>query len=178
MGYTPADDGREVFGTVFGDPLGGGDFFLRPVVEDDVPVIAGLVDDEMRTGLGLPEVMDIAFTRQLALHGGALLIVDAETDRPLGGLRLFLHGDAIEFGYWLAAEARGRGLASRALELASAAVVTRLRPSRLELRTTIGNSPSERVAERAGYECIGPEPPITYPGGRVAETTLWIKEPE
>jgi RimJ/RimL family protein N-acetyltransferase len=56
--------------------------------------------------------------------------------------------------------------------------VSRLRPSRLELRTTVGNVPSERVAARAGFRCVGPEPPIEYPGGRVALTTLWIREPE
>ncbi len=114
----------------------------------------------------------------MVLHAGALLIADAETDAPLGGIRMFLHGDAVEFGYWLGADARGRGLATRALALVSAEIVARLQPSRLELRTTIGNEPSERVAERAGYTRVGPEPPIEYPGGRIAETTLWILEPE
>ena len=120
---------------------------------------------------------DLALTRMMVLHGGALLIADAETDAPLGGIRMFLHGDAVEFGYWLGADARGRGLATRALALVSAEIVARLQPSRLELRTTIGNEPSERVAERAGYTRVGPEPPIEYPGGRIAETTLWILEP-
>ena len=77
-----------------------------------------------------------------------------------------------------APNARGRGLATRALALVSAEIVARLEPSRLELRTTIGNEPSERVAARAGYTRVGPEPPIEYPGGRIAETTLWILEPE
>jgi RimJ/RimL family protein N-acetyltransferase len=52
----------------------------------------------------------------------------------------------------------------------------RLRPSRYELRTTIGNEPSERVAARAGFTLVGPEPPIEYPGGRIVETTLWIRD--
>jgi RimJ/RimL family protein N-acetyltransferase len=90
---------------------------------------------------------------------------------------MFLHGDAVEFGYWLGADARGRGLATRALALVSAEIVARLQPSRLELRTTIGNEPSERVAERAGYTRVGREPPIEYPGGRITETTLWVLEP-
>ena len=178
MGHTPADDGREVFAAVLAYPLEGGDFVLRHAREDDVPLLVELVDDEMRVRLTMPEVVDAALTLQMVLHGGALLIVDAATDLPLGGIRLFLHGEAVEFGYWLAADARGRGLATRALELVSAAVVSRLRPSRLELRTTIGNGPSERVAERAGFTCIGPEPPIEYPGGRVAMTTLWIRQVE
>ncbi len=178
MGHTPDDDGREVFATVLPAPLDGGDFLLRHAREDDVALVVELVDDEMRERLTLPEVVDVSMTRQMVLHGGALLIVDAATDVPLGGVRLFLHGEAVEFGYWLAADARGRGLATRALQLASAAVVSRLRPSRLELRTTLGNGPSERVAERAGFERVGLEPPIEYPAGRVVETTLWVQEPE
>lgn len=178
MGHTPADDGREVFAAVLEDPLGGGDFLLRHAREGDVPLIMALVDDEIRTRLMLPEEVDLTMTRQMVLHGGALIIADADTDLPLGGMRLFLHGDAVEFGYWLGADARGRGLATRALQLAADAVVSRLRPSRLELRTTIGNDPSERVAVRAGFERVGPEPPIEYPGGRVVETTLWILVPE
>jgi RimJ/RimL family protein N-acetyltransferase len=177
MGHTPADDGREVFAAVLTDPLDGGDFVLRPAREDDLPAIMGLVDDVMRTRLMLPDP-DLALTRLMVMHTGNLLIADSETDAPLGGIRMFLHGDAIEFGYWLGPDARGRGLATRALALVSAELIARLEPSRLELRTTLGNEPSERVAARAGYTRVGPEPPIEYPGGRVVETTLWILQPE
>ena len=59
---------------------------LRYAREDDLPSIVDLVDDEMKTRLMLPEV-DEALSRLMVLHGGALLIVDAVTDRPLGGLR-------------------------------------------------------------------------------------------
>ncbi len=176
MGHTPDDDGREVFAAVLPGSLDGGDFALRHAREEDVPLVVELVDDEMRRRLTLPAVVDVSLTRQMVLHGGALLIVDAATDLPQGGIRLFLHGDAVELGYWLAPGARGRGLATRALRLVSAAVVARLQPSRLELRTTLGNTPSERVAERAGFERVGPEPPIEYPAGRVVETTLWTLE--
>jgi RimJ/RimL family protein N-acetyltransferase len=178
MGHTPADDGREVFAAVLPDPLDGGDFILRHAREGDVPVVVALVDDEMRRQLVLPDDIDLATTRQMMLHGGALVIADPDTDLPIGGMRLFLHGDAVEFGYWLGAAARGRGLATRALQLAADAVVSRLRPSRLELRTTVGNEPSERVAARAGFERVGPESPIEYPAGRVMETTLWILVPD
>jgi RimJ/RimL family protein N-acetyltransferase len=178
VGHTPADDGREVFAAVLPDILHGGDFVVRHARDDDVPSIIALVDDEVRRRLLLPDVVDEPTTRLMVLHGGALIIAGAHTDRPLGGIRLFLHGDAVEFGYWLGADARGRGLATRALLLVSAEIVARLGPSRLELRTTIGNEPSERVAVRAGFERVGPEPPIEYPGGRIVETTLWILEPK
>ena len=176
MGHTPADDGREVFAEVLADRLDGGDFSLRHAREEDVEAVVGLIDDEMRDRLQLPDVVDAASTRPMILHGGALLIVDASTDAPLGGIRLFLHGDAVEFGYWLGPNARGRGLVTRALGLAVEAIVERLRPSRLELRITRGNVPSEHVAERAGFLLVGPEPPIEYPGGRVVQATLWARE--
>lgn len=178
MGHTPDDDGRATFATLFADGIDGGDIRLRHGREDDVPALVGLVDDEMRTRLQLPAAVDASFTRAMTLHGGVLLIVDAVTDAPLGGIRMFLHGDAVEFGYWLGPDARGRGVATRALALVSDAVVAHLRPARLELRTTVGNTPSERVAERAGYHRVGPEPPTEYPGGRVMLTTLYVREPE
>jgi len=178
VGHTPADDGREVFAAVLEDPLDGGDFVVRHAREDDVPVILTLLDDELRARLLLPADVDGKLIGQMVLHGGAFVIANAGTGVPLGGMRLFLHGNAVEFGYWLGAPARGRGLATRALQLAADAVVSRLRPLRLELRTTLGNEPSERVAARAGFELVGPEPSIEYPAGRVVETNLWILVPE
>jgi RimJ/RimL family protein N-acetyltransferase len=177
VGYTPKDDGREVFAELFPEPLDGGDFRVRHAREDDVPAVkAALVDDVMRRELRLPEVVDDAFARAMLLHGAAFLIVDAATDAPLGGMRAFLHGDAVELGYWLGPSSRGKGLASRAVGLVAAAIVDRLRPSRLELRTGVGNAASERVAERAGFRRVGREPPIEYPGGRVVETTLYVRD--
>ena len=176
MGHTSADDGREVFDAVLSAPLDGGDFCLRHARDDDVEAVVALVDDEMRERLQLPAVVDAAMIAPMILHGGALLIVERSSDAPLGGIRLFLHGDAVELGYWLGPGARGRGLVTRALGLAADAVVERLRPSRLELRITRGNDPSERVAERAGFHLVGSELPIEYPAGRVLHTTLWVRD--
>ena len=174
MGYTPKDDGREVFAALLPEPLDGGDFRVRHARPDDVPAVSALIDDVMRHELRLPDVIDEPFTRAMLLHGGAFVVVDAETDAPLGGIRAFLHGDAVELGYWLGPQSRGMGLASRALQLVADTLTERLRPSRLELRTGVGNRASERVAERAGFRRVGPEPPIEYPGGRVVETTLYV----
>lgn len=176
MGYTPEDDGRDVFAEVLAEPLAGGEFALRHVRPDDLPRVLTLIDDEMRSRLTLPDDLDLDMLALFLLHGAALLVVEPETDLPLGGIRLFLHEDAIEFGYWLGPSARGRGLATRALELVAERVVAELRPQRLELRTTVGNAPSERVAARAGFTLVGPQPPIEYPGGRVGLTNLWVRE--
>jgi RimJ/RimL family protein N-acetyltransferase len=56
-----------------------------------------------------------------------------------------------EVGYWMAAETRGRGLATRALRLASAWVLGELGIERLELRADVDNLASQRVAEKAGF---------------------------
>ena len=177
MGYTPESDGREVFAAALAEPLAGEGFVLRHARRDDLPRILALVDDVMRERLMLPDDLDVGMLAHFVLHGGALVVADPETDVPLGGVRLFLHGRAIEFGYWLGPEARGRGIATRALILVADRVASKLHPDRLELRTTIGNVPSERVAARAGFSLVGPEPPIEYPGGRTSLTNLWVREP-
>src|SRR3954470_9052454 len=110
MGRTPEDDGGEVFAAVPAEPLDRGDFLDRDAPAADLPAVVGLIDEEMRVRLMLPEVFDEALARVMVLHGGSPLIADAATDAPLGGLRLFLHDDAVEFGYWLGPQARGRGL--------------------------------------------------------------------
>jgi len=59
--------------------------------------------------------------------------------------------------YWLAAEARGRGLAAAALAGASQWAVRELGTFRLELGHRVNNPASCRVATRAGYPAEGVE---------------------
>jgi len=54
-------------------------------------------------------------------------------------------------GYWVAEWGRGRGLATRALVIASKWAIEFLDPPELFLETLEGNVASERVAEKAGY---------------------------
>jgi RimJ/RimL family protein N-acetyltransferase len=56
-----------------------------------------------------------------------------------------------ELGYWLAAGARGRGVATVALRLLSDWALTALPLARLELVIAAANTGSLAVAERAGY---------------------------
>jgi ribosomal-protein-alanine N-acetyltransferase len=93
-------------------------------------------------------------------QGEALFLVVAavEDDRACGCVWLW-NVDAAkacgEVGYWLLREARGRGLATRAVRLVCAYAFERLRLERLELFTLPGNAASERVAERAGFQREG-----------------------
>ncbi len=78
-------------------------------------------------------------------------ITDARTGEVLGSIaRHRRAAHRAEFGYWVAAQARGRGVATRALRLMAdwslaAGFI------RLELFTHPDNHASGRVAERAGF---------------------------
>jgi RimJ/RimL family protein N-acetyltransferase len=79
------------------------------------------------------------------------LVVD---DRAVGsmGVRWKDLGDGVaEVGYWVANEARGKGICTRALKLVAGWVLARPELSRLQLRAAEENVASRRVAENAGF---------------------------
>ena len=76
------------------------------------------------------------------LHGGRLLgAVGLMPDRP----------GSIELAYWIRPEARGRGIASRAVRATTLWVHLNLAIPRIWLEIRPGNEPSLRLAQRAGY---------------------------
>ena len=83
--------------------------------------------------------------------GLSLCIADAQTDLLLGaiGIRI-LDAGAAQLGYWVAPEARRRGVATQALTLLSRWAIAHLRLERVQLFTDVENPASMRVAERAG----------------------------
>ena len=79
-------------------------------------------------------------------------IVDARTGALLGAIsRHGPFGHRAQFGYWLAPDARGRGVATRALRLIVDWTLATTDLIRLELYTDVANDASGRVAERAGF---------------------------
>ncbi|MET0435299.1 MAG: GNAT family protein [Cellulomonas sp.] len=81
---------------------------------------------------------------------------DAADDTLLGMVGLGIEGTgSAEIGYWLAPEARGRGLMSRSVELVLDAAFGRLGLVRVFWRAFVGNGPSRAVAERAGFRVEG-----------------------
>lgn len=67
-------------------------------------------------------------------------------------------------GYWLVPPARGRGLASAAVEAGTRVAFSRLGWHRIELRHAIENDRSCRVARRCGYRLEGTlREGMTYP---------------
>jgi RimJ/RimL family protein N-acetyltransferase len=103
------------------------------------------------------------------------VIEDTTDGSILGGITL-RHFDpmrgVIEVGYWLFPEARGRGLATRAVR-----VVTREAFAsgleRIEANVRIGNDASVRVLERAGFTREGVKRRLLRHGDGRVDATLF-----
>jgi RimJ/RimL family protein N-acetyltransferase len=94
----------------------------------------------------------------------ALTVVDAATDDFLGCFGLHRIGRpeaprsaflADEVGYWVKEDARGRGVATRALRLLVRYAIVDLHRPIVNLQTKVGNTASATVAERAGFRFVG-----------------------
>ncbi|HTT86015.1 MAG TPA: GNAT family N-acetyltransferase [Acidimicrobiales bacterium] len=64
-------------------------------------------------------------------------------------------GGTAGVGYWVAAPARGRGVATAALVLGTRWALQTVGLAMVELVTMIGNVASERVAQKAGFAPVG-----------------------
>jgi RimJ/RimL family protein N-acetyltransferase len=84
--------------------------------------------------------------------GAAFAIVDATAGEPVGmcGVDRWSSTDVAQFGYWLAAGARGRGLATRAVTLMTGWLFE-LGAARVFLTIQSENAASAAVARRAGF---------------------------
>jgi RimJ/RimL family protein N-acetyltransferase len=150
--------------------LDDGVIALRLPVPDDVDAITEACQD--------PEIprwtrVPAPYTREHALEfvdrsartwqqgtDAPFVIVDAETQELLGAIgvhRFRGEDDGPEVGYWLKREARGRGLATRALRLVTDWAGKEL-GVRLLLQADVRNLASRRVAEKARFRYIGDRP--------------------
>lgn len=88
--------------------------------------------------------------------GAAFTIVDAASGEPVGmcGIDDWSSTDVAQFGYWLAAGARGRGLATRAVRLMTGWLFE-LGAARVFLTIQSENVASAAVARRAGFTYEG-----------------------
>jgi RimJ/RimL family protein N-acetyltransferase len=88
--------------------------------------------------------------------GAAFAIVDATSGEPVGmcGIDSWSSTDVVQFGYWLAAGARGRGLATRAVTLMTG-LLFEIGAARVFLSIQSENAASAAVARRAGFTYEG-----------------------
>ncbi|MEU3840771.1 GNAT family N-acetyltransferase [Streptomyces sp. NPDC028635] len=90
--------------------------------------------------------------------GVAFCVEDADSATPLGHIGVSRIDRAMRsatVGYWVLPEARGQGVATRALAVASRWVFTDLALHRLELDHAVGHDVSCKVAERCGFRYEG-----------------------
>ncbi|MFD6172600.1 GNAT family N-acetyltransferase [Streptomyces coeruleorubidus] len=85
-------------------------------------------------------------------------VADPRSDTALGHVgvnEIKYHLKVARVGYWVLPEARGQGVATRALLLAAHWALTELGLYRLELDHAVGHDASCRIAERCGFAYEG-----------------------
>ena len=130
-------------------------------VEDVPAVAAACQDDEIARWLALvPQPYTEEHARfyveeciQADEDRRAFAITDASTGDVVGSIDMRINRlQTGHVGYWVAARARGRGVAADALRALSRWALESLGLGRVELVTDPENIASQRVAERAGFQ--------------------------
>jgi RimJ/RimL family protein N-acetyltransferase len=148
-------------------PLSDGVVMLRGFAPSDVPALVEICQDpEIPRWTLVPTPYTADDARGYLERGtdglaagtrASFAIVDADEGRMLGtaGLMAIDHGlRCAEIGYTLAAPARGRGAASRAVQLLAGWAFGPLDVQRLELHIDKHNFASQAVAARTGFSRV------------------------
>jgi RimJ/RimL family protein N-acetyltransferase len=148
--------------------LRDGDLVLRPKRPADAEAItAACQDPEIPRWTFVPSPYTLAdaeaflassVEREAAGTEANLLAVDAGDDRLLGSFSVMEIDPARgsgEIGYWVAAEARGRGIATRGVRLLADWARDQLGLTRIDVLPHKDNVASRRVAEKAGFTDTG-----------------------
>ena len=107
-----------------------------------------------------------------------LTIADPDDDGYLGAIVLFVReAKTGELAYVVAPEARGRGLAPRALRVVGEWAFAELGLQRLQLRIEPENEVSHAVALRAGYQREGTLRSAFVVRGRRADVVMYSRLP-
>ena len=150
-------------------PLTDGRIALRPYALHDVPeVTAACQDPEIsRWTATIPSPYREEHARAwIASHhllweqgqSADFAVVAAEGDELLGSMGLSgfdWESRRAGAGYWVAAWARNRGIATSALRLCSQWALETVGLVTVDLVTMLGNVASERVAQKAGFQLVG-----------------------
>lgn len=141
------------------------DLLLRPWRDADAESLcAACQDPDIARWVSIPQPYTMADaqasideSRSLWDEGSAAFaIVDAASDRLLGAISRFgPDGHQATLGCWVAREARGRGVGTRALRAVSEWTLATTDVVRLETFIMVGNEVSERMVVRAGFRREG-----------------------
>ncbi len=147
-------------------PLAGRKVALRPFRESDAAAVAAACQDaDIPRFTMMPDAMSVDDAAAWIAAGiewwprgvARFAITTPTNDTCLGqvGVQLDLRANRAEAFYWLARDARGRGLASEALDLVARWAFDVHRVARVQLVTHVDNAASQAVAERCGFEREG-----------------------
>jgi len=138
---------------------------LRAWTEADAAELVACLDGEPEISRWLDQIpQPYTVDHALAYIGGTtgndretrFAVTDAADGRLLGSIGATWNEarDVAEIGYWLRADARGRGAITAAARLVSAWALE-AGAARVQLRAAVGNDASRRVAEKAGFRLEG-----------------------
>jgi RimJ/RimL family protein N-acetyltransferase len=147
-----------------GEPLRDGPTALRPWRESDAERLSELACDpvirrftRMPRSFAITDARTFTRTRPELAHAGLaapFAIVGSGDGLLLGSIsltRIAWPRRGGEIGYWLGADARGQGHATRAVRLLCAWGQRALGLERIELVAAVENPASQAVARRAGF---------------------------
>ena len=132
---------------------------LRPWSRADAAPLVECLDGDGEIGRWLDRIpQPYTLEDALAFIGRTaettFAVVDAVSGRLLGGIGVRWSEDVAEIGYWCRADARGRGVTTRALVLAARLALSE-GAARVQLRADVENLASRRVAEKVGFTAEG-----------------------
>ena len=170
-------------------PLADDAIWLEPLAEALVPDLSWVLDgdDDTARFTRIPSSPDASFLNawlgryERAWDDGTaagFAARDAATGEAVGfaGLvQLDLEKREGEIGYVVAAAARGRGIAGRAVALLTRWGFDTLDLLRIELRIDPANACSARIAERQGYQLEGTLRNLYFKEGLRSDTAVWSR---
>lgn len=161
--------------------LSDGDIQLRPWTLDDVPaLVAACNDRDIQHWIPViprpyTEADARAFVQGEVPGVGTHQFAITAGGRVVGSIGMKVNEmRSGHIGYWCSADARGRGLTTRALRLLCRYGIDELRLERLELITDPDNHASQRVAEKAGFQREGVlRSHLLHPDGRRRDSVMF-----
>jgi RimJ/RimL family protein N-acetyltransferase len=164
---------------------------LRPWSDADVDAAHAATQDpliprftripEQQTKAQLRAFIADRDARRIAGEVLACVIADPRSDALLGSVALMRFDwdeHRAEIGYWLAPQARGRGVATRAVALLARWALRELGLARLAITTDVDNLPSQAVAERCGFTREGVLRAFQERNGRRFDVVMYSLLPE
>lgn len=147
------------------ETLSDGVVTLRPWSDTDAEALAGCIDGDEQIARWLDQIPQPygvedarAYIRGTTGNEreARFAVTEASGGRLLGSIGATWNesGDVAEIGYWLRADARGRGVTLAAVRLIVPWALAR-GAARVQLRAAVENAASRRVAEKAGFRLEG-----------------------